>query len=56
MTLADTLMNVWFKTVLPAVMSKMHVLRSRYASAMKNHLIQGKCDVPCIECTAMVFT
>ncbi len=53
---SDTFMNVWFKTVLPAIKSEMNILRSGYALAMKNWLIQGKCNVPCIACTAMVFT
>jgi hypothetical protein len=28
-------------TVLPTIKSEMNVLRSRYASAMKNHVTQG---------------
>jgi hypothetical protein len=33
---SDTFMNVWFKTVLPAIKSEMNILRSGYALAMKN--------------------
>jgi hypothetical protein len=43
-------------TILPATKSKMNVLRSVYALALKNQLIWGKCNVPCIACTTMVFT
>jgi hypothetical protein len=36
---SDTFMNVSFTTILPATKSKMNVLRSVYALALKNQLI-----------------
>jgi hypothetical protein len=36
---SDTFMNVSFMTILPATKSKMNVLRSVYALALKNQLI-----------------
>jgi hypothetical protein len=38
---SDNFMNVWLMTVLPAIKSEMNVLRSRYATAMKNRIIRG---------------
>jgi hypothetical protein len=38
---SENFMTVWMKIVLPTIKSKMNVLRSGYAVAIKNRIIQG---------------
>jgi hypothetical protein len=38
---SENFMNVWMKIVLPTIKSEMNVLRSGYAVAIKNRIIQG---------------
>jgi hypothetical protein len=53
---SENFMTVWTKIVLPTIKSEMTVLRSGYAAAIKNQIIQGMCYVHCIACTAMMLT
>jgi hypothetical protein len=39
---SNSFMTVWMKIVLPTIKSKMNVLRSGYAVAMKNWIVRGR--------------
>ena len=47
---SDTFVNVWLTTMLPAIKNEMNVLRSGYATAMKNRIIRGKWNMTSIAC------
>ena len=38
---SENFMTVWMKIVLPMIKSKMNILRSGYAAAIKNQIIRG---------------